>query len=630
MPAFDFPEIQTIFDGSSENPISPLYHHSIRNILRRILPGDVDPASFDELLPIVKWQEWGEDSLNVSIFLLCPQRQNVGKFFYEMISRWLVPGRRLPIPFFFSTDFKLQGGEGETYNISEIVLKLSSVSDLERVRRSLPVLETEILLGTLSVYHASRILEIKGLFADEKTALVQEKIAMLVQRRPVDFDYDIFSQMQHFLVMCREEFKAMRESTQMSRIIYIFYLFRKALRRQVELQPHKRHLSLKLKKTRVHVPFGIKKVLGVFIGLNFLKENEIFEERHILKAFQNYIPQARAVDDSFFVNASNEDDIQTLYLEIEKEDGTEFTAAEIHKLRKHLKEDLKGHVEHLLKPIFMPRNEEEVMRNIVTLSQQLRYIRDIPQVIISFDEQTDAALSFTIIALRVLHEESRPVQTLFEEASSQLEYVPDRIKQVGMIRNKYPKEATVFRLRLPNAKFLREDHSVDLYKARQEVVGELQRAIGEIRDFNGGMISKQIEVFVALKNLLGEIGQKNAFLLENFFHSIFPVELRSVMDPQLLKTLFLLFLELQEQNLPNKKLTRQEDSHLFVMMGVQEIALKQKICDAVDHLHLATSELLWVHLQLFETMYLGYLYVSEDAEGQERFQQALDFSAVTA
>lgn len=627
MPAFDFPEIFTIFDTSSENPISPLYNHSIRNMLRRILPGDAEAESFQELLPIVKWHEW--NGLNVSIFLLCPQRQNVGKFFYEMISRWLVPGKRLAIPFFFSTDFKVKGSDEELFTIAEIVLKLTSLQDLETVRRNLPLIESEILLGTVSVYHASRILEIKGLFADEKTALIQERIATLVQRRPEEFDYDIFSQMQHFLVMCSDEFKAVRESSQMSRIIYVFYLFRKALRQQAELQPHKRHLSLKLKKSWIHTPLGMKKVLGVFVGLNFLKENEIFEERHILKAFQNYAPEARVVEDSFFVNESKEDDIHTLYLELEKEGGSDFSYAEVQKLRKHLKEDLKGHVEHLLKPIFMPRNEEEVMRNIVTLSQQLRYIRDIPQVIISFDEQTDTALSFTIIALRVLNEDSRPIHTLFEEINSELDYVPDRIKQVGMIRNKYPKEATVFRLKLPNAKFLREDHSVDLYKARQEVSLELQRALGEIRDFNGGMISKQIEVFHSLKNLLGEIGQKNAFLLENFFHSIFPVELRSVMDPQLLKTLFMLFLNLQEQNLPNKKVTRQEDSHLFVMMGVQDVALKQKICDAVDHLHLATSELLWVHLQLSETMYLGYLYVSQDVEGQERFQQALDFSAVT-
>lgn len=639
----DFPRISTIFDASSDNPNTALYIGSIRSALRRILPNDLFFSeikdeqmlqecfrSFHALLPVVRWYEWGRTPLNLSIFLLCRYRPNAGKFFHDMVSRWLLPGKRLNLSLFFSVDFRLPDLGNEVYSISEIVICLDQDQDIEMIRRNLPIIETEIRLGIISVYHASRILEIKGLSADQKTSLIQEKISALVQRRPSDFDYDIFSQMQHFLVMCRNEFKAMRESHHMSRIIYVFYLFRKSLRREVEAFPNKRHLSLKLIKARLHLPLGIKRVLGVFIGMNFLKENEVFEQRHLVRSFQNYIPNVRAVEDSFFVDEGPDDKIHTMYIEIEKEDGADFSLEEIKKLRRELPEDLKRRVEHLTPPIFMPRNEEEVMRNIVTLSQQLKYIRDIPQVIISFDEHTDTELCFTVILLRILQPESLPIQEIFQKAKTRFKFIPDRIKKVGMIRNKYPKEAAVFRVKLPNSSFLRGDHSVDLYKARQEVTKEIQKIIGEVRDFNGGMISKQMEVFLGLKNQLGDAGEQNEFLLENFFHSIFPVELRSVLDPEPLKILFMLFIGIVQRASVNKKRfeyqIKEDGDRLFVIIAIQDFSLKIKIFEAIDSLHLHSPQLVSVHLHVFDTVYLGYIYFCDDKMKQDLFVKTVQQS----
>ena len=39
-----------------------------------------------------------------------------------------------------------------------------------------------------------------------------------------------------------------------------------------------------------------------------------------------------------------------------------------------LPDQIKEHIEQLTHPIFMPRNEEEVLRNIMALSRQLRYV----------------------------------------------------------------------------------------------------------------------------------------------------------------------------------------------------------------------------------------------------------------
>lgn len=622
----DFPRITTVFDSSVDHPSTQLYNSSIRNTLRRILPGDIlfsenNEQSFETFcrsLPLIKWTEWGPSpSRNLSIFLLCRYRPNGSKFFYDIISRWLIPEKRLNVALFFSTDFKISDFDDELYTISEIVLCLDDIQDLEMVRHNLPILEPEIRLGAVSVYHASRIMEIKGLSIDEKTSLIQEKIASLIQRRPKELDYDIFNQMQQFLVMCREEFKAVHEYHHMARLICIFYLFRKILCAQVEAFPSKRHLCLKIIKTRLHHPFGIKKVLAIFVSLNFLKENEIFEQKHLVKAIHNYIPNIKAVEDSFFIDESRDDSIQNIYLEIEKESREDFTLQEIQTLRKELPEDLKSRVEQLMRPIFMPRNEEEVMRHIVTLSQQLKYVRDLPQVVISFDEQTAVDLCFTIILVRVLTPECLSIQELFQRTPGWLKFIPDRLKRVGVIRNKYPKEATVFRVRLSNTQFLREDHSVDLFKARQEVIVELQKIIGEVRDFNGGMIAKQLEIYRALRENLGDIGKQHEFLLENFFHSLFPVELRSVLNPEPLKTLFLILLSAIKQH--ESLYTQQDDSRIFILIPLKDDAIKQKIFDSVENLNLLSSQLVCLHLDFQDTLYLGYIYFADSIEKQNSF-----------
>ncbi|MBS0651328.1 MAG: hypothetical protein JSR93_09215 [Verrucomicrobia bacterium] len=628
-----FPVITTVLDTVSDNPHRLLYSGSIRNALAKLLPpdfffaessegkegGDFDGAAIEELhkiLPVIRMAEWGESPYNISVFLLTRHRPNAVKFFYEMIHRWLLPGRRLNISSFFATDFKLPELTNEVFTVSEMVISVGELDEMEIVRSNLPILETEIRLGLISVYHANRILEIKGLSADQKTSLIQERIASLLEKRPNDFDSDIFTQMQHFLVMCNEEFKGAREYGHMSRIIYVFYLFRKAIQQQVENVPGVRHLTLKLCKTKLHLPFGTKRVLGVFVGMNFLNDNEIFEERHLIKAIKVYFPHISVVADSNFVSSLREDKIQLLYLELEKSSGEEFSLAEIKMLKERLSEDLKNGVEKLMRPLFMPRNEEEVMRNIITLAQQLRYPRDLPQVIISFEEQTDLELSFTIIILRVLQKGMPSIQELFQRSKTFLKFIPDRVKIVGTLRKKYPKEATVFRVRLPASSFLRQDHSVDLLKARHVVTSELQRIVGEVRDYNGGMISKQQEQFLGLKCLFPNMSRREEILLENFFHSIFPIELRSVVSPQILKNLFSILLEAVEKNkdaYQEKEVCfKEEGAVLYVLISYQDINLKEKMIENVAHLHIPSSQLATLSLQAFDVRYLGFVLQTED------------------
>lgn len=631
----NFPIIKTIFNEGSDYPHSLLYSGFIHNALMRLLPSYffLDEKRWEEnpeglisalhnMLPLFKWNEWEGSTQHISVFLVHLYRHNTVKFFHEMISRWLLPCHRINISSFFAVDFQIPQLTSEMYTFCEMAISLESASQRDLVRRQLPIIESEIKLGLVSVYHANRILEIKGLSADEKTSSIQERIASFLKKSPKDLDYDIFSQMQHFLVMCTEEFKSERNSHHMTRIIYVFYLFHKMLRGQAEKEPEHRFVFVKLSKTHLHLPLGMKKVLCLHIGLNFLSDNEMFEHRHIIRVLHTLCPEVRAIEESYFARSFKETKIHLLYLEIEKIEGGDFSLDELRALRTQLPDAVRNGVEKLKRPVFMPRNEEEVMRSIITLSQQLHYSKDLPQVTISFDEQTELELSFTIILLRILNGAQPSVQKLFEEAKTHLKFIPDRVKNLGLFRKKYVKEATVFRVAIPSLDFIRSDHSIDLFKARKEVLNELQRIVGEVRDYNGGMIAKQHEQFVALKSLFPLMDKPKELLLENVFHSIFPVELRSVLEPAWIKIFFTLLLKLMEEKKEGYLSKRKKDA-LFWVFSHRDASVKQIILNAVDNMHLPSSQLITISLPISEAVYFGCIFRETDRKKQENFLMRL-------
>ncbi len=564
---------------------------------------------------------WSEHALQLTVTLVCRQRKNASKFFYDMISRWLIPGKSLNIILHFST---LYEEKKKTYVVSQLVLNLESVQDLAHAKRNLPFLEKEILLGANSFYHATKILEMKGLNLDDKTSLIQEKIAKLIQRFPKGFDYDIFTEMQQLLVSSKETFKAAHQPSEMSRMIFTLYRFRKELAERMAKDAKRRHLCLKFKRTLLHTPFGHKEVLSVFGGLNFLKEHELFEERHFLSAFSHFIPGVQTIPGSYYAVEDADEQIQVFYLEIEKSIQQPFAQKELVQLKQNLPGEIFGRIEQLVPPIFMPRNEEEVMRNILILSEQLKYAKDIPQMIIIFDEQTDAELSFTVILVRRNHPNSLSIRELFQSSPLAPNLSFDRIKMVGRLRRKIPKEASVMRVRLSSETFMRDDYSVDLFAARFQLLKEIQSVIGEVRDYNGGIISKQGENFALLKKKLGKISAKHPLLLQNFFHSIFPVQFSATLDPQLLKILFSQLLEavMSRKESVSFKAKRASD-YLFVMAKFQDFTSKQKVFKQIESFKIPSNELLSVQMQILDASYLGFIYLNPNKAQQTAFLEAI-------
>lgn len=632
--------ITTLFEASEEEEeINKYYRDIVLRNLRKILPAEFfeekaaqeemwahQKAIFKQLLPLITCSGARVFPGTLSFFALSKYRSNSFKFFFEMISRWLIPGKRLNVVLVYATDFRLPDLSDQIYTICEIIIMVDSAAEFEEIQRHFPVIGTEIALGIDSAFYSQRILEIKGLSSDDKMAMIQGFMAFLIKRFPQAYEDDVFIEMQHVLVMCRDEFKAARQARHLSRIISVQYLFRKSLRESVKKNPQRRHLSLKIFKSFIQSAQGQKRVLSVLIGLNFIRDQEVFGEKHLLRAIQHFIPSAQAVDQSFFVNKLASENICTLYIEVEKKDGSDFTFAEVRKLRRELPANLKNRIEYKLHPIFMPRNEEEVMRNILILSNQIRYLRDIPQVFISFDEQAHSDLSFTVILVRLLKETTPSIPELFKKSRSSLEYIHDRTKIIGYIRKKHPKEATVFHLKLPKDNFLRADHSIDLYKARQTVVNEISQLIGEVRDYNGGMISKQHELLSDIRQSLMDVKDYDELLLENFFYSLTPVVVKALLDPKAFRILFLLLLEgLKEYKHESYYIKFfSEPYNIFAIVITEDPNVKDLLHQAIEGLSIPSTELAIAAVKVAHYTCLGYICCAKDKEKKDKFFQIIE------
>lgn len=606
--AFVNGEFPLIFSHNEFNH-DPFYLDAIKRIMANLVPPDFFEGEhvlerFQDILPMISWTSVKEPPFDLSFFLCCRHRPQAFRFFHEMITKWLIPGRRMNTLLQCAVDFHLPHLGEERYVGAEVMIRIEHRKECLALYKSLPIIEAEMRKGVESCYQARRILEIKGLSLDEKVSMIQENIASLIKYKPQNFDYDIFSEMQKFFVRCPDEFKAKRSARHLTKIISTLYLFKKALRLSHENFPDRRYVSVKLIRGSLE-----RQVLGLVIAISYLSENEILEKIHILSAIKTILPDAHLVEDIFLQCGNTNEPVHTFYLEVDK--PKEFSLQEIKKLKESLPGIVKQRIEKKLHPIFMPENEEEIMRNILTLSAELKYIRDLPQCIISFNKQTEDGLEFSIVFVRITSEKERPLAEKLLK-NTLLTFYSKKTKVVGTLRNKYKKEANVFHVILPKLPFLRLDHSVDFYKARADLVQKLTSILGEFRDYNGGMISKETELFSSLYSLLGEKAERHLLLLEEYFYAFSPTIMRSVLPADPLKKLFNMLLDLEEEDfekdsLPFFKLDEDNDFCYILIVGLLP-SLKEEIAHTLEHLHIPGLHLAMTYTIKSNQRTLGILF----------------------
>ncbi|MFA6118742.1 MAG: hypothetical protein WCT85_01600 [Parachlamydiales bacterium] len=595
-----------------------------------------------------------------SILCLSDLMQGINKFNIDMLNKWLVPGKTIDISSHRSLQFKFKNFTNKSFYLSEYFINISSEKELNLIKKNLSSFINEIKLIILSVYHARQIISVNKLSNEQKSLMIkenlssllknpldkncafdqmgnfvlklseekklneiQENLAFLMYKKPQTFDRDIFNSLHNKSLIFRGNFSTLRKPKHLSKILAYEYFFKKSIETlDANVTTKKRIVSIKLIRTTL---IGNQKpVLGVLIVMNHLNENEYFERNYVLESITQIIKDFSYVNNSYMIDQKDDKSI-SFYLEIEKNNGN-FSLSEIIELKKKLPDEFKEKMNNLINPIFLPRNEEEILRNIIVLSKQLKYVKDIPQIIISYEKQSSKEMFFFVILLRLVKDGIHSIKDLFSYSQTFLKFSLDESKVIGLLKNKYPKEVNIFRVSLPKTSFLRRDYSLDLRKARQSVVKELGKVIGEFRDFNGGMLSKQCEALESLKALMPNQKKSSEFLLENFFYSIRPGIMQSILEANILKKFFNMLVEVRKKNYEKNNfliITEQESRHYFVMIKTNINKNKEDVILAINKLKFKSFELVSSSIDINDEKTLGYILIGNDQEKRDLLFQEI-------
>ncbi|HEY5234860.1 MAG TPA: hypothetical protein VIJ14_01675, partial [Rhabdochlamydiaceae bacterium] len=460
----------------------------------------------------------------------------------------------------------------------------------------------------------------------DKLKNLDQTLNDLISRFPQHLEPSIFKDKDRLLAYFDHEFLRKRSVKHLARLLTAQYLKKKKLLGTIYLSPKTRCIELRIMPTKLEFPFASKWVIGILTQLSLGSRYELFDQVQLLKAVQKIIPELRIVKGSVYVFQEADDSIKTLYAEFEKNGNHFFTLSELKALKTSLEEALFKSIERLVPTVFMTRNQEEALRNILTLSQQIEHGSDLPQVMMSYESQTAEELIFTVICVRVESLDATPVDNLLKQKSSFSQWILERKQLVKYVQQHQPIFAYIFRVLLtPHPTILRSDGSLNFFAARQKIGNDMKLHIGEFRDFNGGILIKQEEMLHSLKTALPTIAPE---LIENVFYSIAPIEMQAILPLSTLKMLFELFMEVFEKPLVSSADYAYQSSvkdHLLIsMVRIPNGTFYEMAKDHLLSFDLPEVKLASIALAMNDSYVFGYLLETENAQLQNRFLESLE------
>lgn len=541
-PAFlQLPQVSTLFEKSEQ--IGGLaYHNLIKTLVEKLLTVELRDGEVDFnlcFLPVIEWHTWNEGGLFLSIYLLCEEKMESSLFFNEMISRWLIPHKTLKIVHSLSTTVRMEG-ENASFLFCENIVEFKTEEEREWACRHLPILAEEITTGACSISKARRILEFKGITSEEKGPFVQNYISQLHEKFPEQFREDLFLFTQRFLVLINENYKNAVELRHLCRLITSAYSLSHRLLQERITERGLHPVFTRLFQYKRMTPLGLKPTLGLLVALQCTPGKEIFELDHLESVLSDYDSSFKPIEGSY--HHFELEGVQLRYVEWPEREA--FTFFLLKKQTKEIERDLSFSIEKRVKQVFLPRNEEEILKNSIVLCQELKHSSDLPQLIINFENQKDSSLVFNVIIARILKPKTPSFETLLaKKYHPHLKVCIERSREMGKLSKSIHKELTIVCVEALLAPFLRKDHSVDILQARQEIVKFFEACFGPMRDYNGGLIARNDKACDAFLSAFYFDNKQVQWLAKNFFHALYPLELRSVIATDELKFFFKSFLQ---------------------------------------------------------------------------------------
>lgn len=441
---------------------------------------------------------------------------------------------------------------------------------------------------------------------------VSDKLKSWTKRFPHSVDPSIFTDLALLYSLTPERYLAHRHAFHLFRLVVSLHLIQKKLIYSLSCQPDQRQLEIRWISTSLVFPFSTKPVLGCLIGFNMLSRYELFDEENILLALQKHLPQLKLVEESPYCHTSQHKNLKLFYFEIEEKNGSIFSIIKPNVLKECIREKLKISIQSLTPTIFMKLNEEEHYKHIITLSQEIRSLQDQPQVYITLEQQTKSEVIFRIILVYISPFHNFPLKKWFFNCS----FVSERTLTVKHVDG-HPVEAHVFCLHLPReASILRSDGALDFYAARKNISNLIRTAIGEFRDYNGGIIVQQQDLLSNFQKHFPEVAASDPELIETFFYAIVPVEKQVVLSQDILSKLFRHFLENRNRDFPKSASyvlhAYPYDSHLFLVIFGEHSSIKPVLSEVLQELSQSAKDIAYAIIDTTKGVFLSGVCLDQD------------------
>ncbi len=368
---------------------------------------------------------------------------------------------------------------------------------------------------------------------------VHKNLKKWVSRFPFSIDESVYGDLGLLFLLASKKFLDHRNPSLLLRLILALHLLQKKLSRLTTMSPNIRHIEIRWIPTKLFFPFSHKPVLGCLVGFNLIDRYEVFDEENVSLSLEKNLPQLVLVRESSYSHISKHSHLKFFYFEIEKKNGTQFSFLEQNLLKNNVDEWIQKSIQPLSPSVYMRLTDEDTYKNMLTLSQEIKSLGDIPQAHITLAQQTGNEIIFRVNLVHASPFHHFSLKDHFHDAN----FVTEQVLTVRHLEN-HPIQAHIFRIHLPrDSTTLRSDGSLDYHSARQKVVNHIISAIGIFRDYNGGLILRQHEQLIAFRMFFPEVSLSDPELLEAFFFSLIPLEKQISLSPEVLSVLFNCYLK---------------------------------------------------------------------------------------
>ncbi|MCB1106686.1 MAG: hypothetical protein KDK76_01150 [Chlamydiia bacterium] len=595
------------------------------------IPVDISFQKLENALPLINLTEAKDAPCTLSLTVLVREEHahGMGRFLCDMISQKLLPGKTaMPITFLRSLSFKFIVRPQKRYYVIELFIEIESLKDLVTIKKNFPSFEEEARLTILGVEKARQIVLSKGHTMQEKATILFENLTSLIKNpyeysmgsifsdvqklilkathdhnpnkipdhilpyldaKPQVFDHIIFKEMEKISVLFHDDFATKRPLNYLSKILSYLYLFRKIATYSTKARPSERHLSLKILKTTV----SKSPIVALLISVNLDPLSEMLEVADIIKAISKFVPNLELVPGSNVIDEQGKEGIRLLYFEMKKNHDLPFKSKEIKLLKKRLQKEIKKAI-HSKTSTTLSTNEKEV-RSIISLNKELSTINDPPQAIIQFHGEKEGFFHFSAIVARVQKPHS---EELILTSTPPISIRKQERKISGILDHRFLKETYIYQMTV-------RKEGKNIKEARSLIFAFLKKYLHNLRDFNGGMITRTYENLSRLKELLN--AKTHDELIESYFYSITPSYQQGLIPPEILQKHFEISLKALDQDFLLEKThifkTAAENQILFSIVSTNEKEIKQLQKEP----SLASDGIASISMKIFDLNLLGYI-----------------------